>query len=277
LVINDIDRKGYAMRRTIIPIQLALIILCLAINGHAEQNAQSFKNSLEMEFVLIKPSKFVMGSPESEPGRYGGEKPHRVNLTKPFYLMTTEVTQGQWQALMDNNPSSHKGCGESCPVEQVSWEDVQQFIRELNHKEGTDKYRLPTEAEWEYACRSGSTTAFPNGPITTLHCGADPNLDAIGWYCGNAGDITKPVAGKKPNAWGLHDMLGNVQEWCQDWFGPYPDDEVVDPKGPKKGSYRVMRGGVWYSPARDVRCASRFGSPPHYRFGYIGFRLCMTP
>jgi formylglycine-generating enzyme required for sulfatase activity len=162
-------------------------------------------------------------------------------------------------------------------VEQVSWEDAQQFIQKLNQKESTNKYRLPTEAEWEYACRAGSTTAFPNGGITETNCSRDPNLDPMGWYCGNSNNMIQPAAQKKPNAWGLYDMLGNVQEWCQDWFGPYPDDEVVNPKGPKKGSYRVMRGGVWYSPARDTRCASRFGSPPHYRFQHIGFRLCMTP
>jgi formylglycine-generating enzyme required for sulfatase activity len=161
-------------------------------------------------------------------------------------------------------------------VEQVSWEDAQRFIQKLNQKEGTDKYRLPSEAEWEYACRAGSTTAFPNGSITTLQCGVDDNLNAIAWYCGNSQNLIHPVAGKEPNAWGLYDMLGNVQEWCQDWFGGYPDDEVVNPTGPKKGSYRVMRGGVWYSPARDARCASRFGSPPRYRFQHIGLRLGMT-
>jgi formylglycine-generating enzyme required for sulfatase activity len=162
-------------------------------------------------------------------------------------------------------------------VEQVSWEDVQEFIQKLNRKEGTDKYRLPSEAEWEYACRAGSTTAFPNGGITKLDCGRDDNLDSIGWYCGNSNNIIQPAARKKPNAWGLYDMHGNVQEWCQDWFGVYPYDEVTDPKGPPSGSYRVMRGGAWYSPARDTRCASRFGSPPHYRFRHIGFRLFRMP
>ena len=266
-----------AMRKFIILIQFIVVMLSLAFSGYAEEPKERITNSVRMEFVLIKPGEFLMGSPEDEPGRYTGERSHRVNLTKPFYLQTTEVTQGQWQALMGKNPSSHKGCGDSCPVEQVSWDDAQQFIQKLNQKEGTYKYRLPTEAEWEYACRAGSTTAFPSGEITELECGRDANLDLIGWYCGNSQNLIKPVAGKKPNVWGLYDMPGNVQEWCQDWFGVYPYDEVTNPKGPPTGSYRAMRGGAWYSPARDTRCASRFGSPPHYRFQHIGFRLCRTP
>ena len=259
-----------------IPIQ-ALVIACIAFIGHADQAVVPFENSLGMEFVLIQPGKFTMGSPEDEPGRFTGENPHTVNLTDPFYLQTTEVTQEQWMSLMKANPSSQKGCGDNCPVEQVSWDDVQNFIQKLNQKEGTDTYRLPTEAEWEYACRAGKTTAFPNGNITELDCGRDPNLDAIGWYCWNSKNKIYPVAQKKPNAWGLHDMAGNVQEWCQDWFGPYPYDEVTNPKGLPSGSYRIMRGGAWYSPARDCRCGSRFGSPPHYMFRHIGFRLCKTP
>ncbi|MBW2584237.1 MAG: formylglycine-generating enzyme family protein [Deltaproteobacteria bacterium] len=145
------------MKKYIIPIQFIVVLFGLSFICYAEQPKERVINSLGMEFVLIKPGKFLMGSPEDEPGRYTGERLHRVNLTKPFYLLTTEVTQGQWQALMGKNPSSHKRCGDSCPVEQVSWEDAQRFIRKLNQKEGTDKYRLPTEAEWEYACRAGST------------------------------------------------------------------------------------------------------------------------
>jgi formylglycine-generating enzyme required for sulfatase activity len=266
-----------AMRKLIIPLQFIAVMLSLAFIGYAEEPKERISNSLGMEFVLIKPAKFMMGSPEDEPGRYTGENPHMVNLTDPFYMQTTEVTQGQWMSLMKENPSSQKGCGANCPVEQVSWDDVQKFIQKLNQKEGTDKYRLPTEAEWEYAWRAGSTSAFPNGNITELQCDSDPNLDAIGWYCWNSENTIHPVAQKNPNAWGLHDMAGNVQEWCQDWFGVYPYVEVTNPKGPPSGSYRVMRGGVWYSPARDCRSASRFGSPPHYRFRHIGFRLCKTP
>ena len=265
------------MRKLIIPILIVMIVGSLVCNGYAQQPKERITNSLGMEFVLIKPAKFMMGSPEDEPGRYTGERLHAVNLTNPFYLQTTEVTQAQWKAVMDQNPSSQKICGDNCPVEQVSWDDAQRFIQKLNRKEGTDKYRLPTEAEWEYACRAGSTTAFANGDITELQCDRDPNLDAIGWYCWNSKNRIQPVAQKKPNAWGLHDMPGNVQEWCQDWFGVYPSDEVTNPKGPPSGSYRVMRGGTWYSPARDTRCASRFGSPVRYRFRHIGFRLYRTP
>jgi formylglycine-generating enzyme required for sulfatase activity len=265
------------MKKLFIPVQCILILFAFAFNSSAEQPQGKITNSLGMEFVLINPGKFMMGSPEDELGRYTGERLHPVNLTKPFYMQTTEVTQTQWKAVMNNNPSSHKRCGDNCPVEQVSWKDVQKFIQMLNQKEGLDNYRLPTEAEWEYACRAGSTTAFFNGRITKLQCERDENLDSIGWYCGNSNNTIQPVAKKRPNAWGLYDMSGNVQEWCQDWFGPYPYDEVTNPKGRPSGSYRVMRGGVWYSPARDCRSASRFGSPPHYRFRHIGFRLCMTP
>ncbi len=254
-----------------------VVMIGLSSISNAEESKKKLKNSLGMEFVLIQPGKFIMGSPEDEAGRYAGERPHQVNLTEAYYMQITVVTQGQWKALMGKNPSSQKGCGDNCPVEQVSWEDVQVFIAKLNQKEGTDKYRLPTEAEWEYACRAGSTEAFANGGIMEPNCGRDPNLDAIGWYCGNAKNMIHPVSQKKSNAWDLYDMHGNVQEWCQDWFGVYPYDEVTNPKGPPSGSYRVMRGGVWYSPARDCRCASRFGSPPHYRFRHIGFRLCKTP
>ena len=172
-----------AMRIIIIPILFILIMGSFAFNGHAEQPQERITNSLGIEFVLIKPGKFMMGSPEDEPGRYSGERLHAVNLTNHFYLQTTEVTQAQWKALMGKNPASQKRCRESCPVEQVSWDDAQQFIEKLNQKEGTDTYRLPTEAEWEYACRAGSTTAFPTGKITELQCDRDPNLDAIGWYC----------------------------------------------------------------------------------------------
>jgi len=158
----------------------------------------------------------------------------------------------------------------------VSWNDCQEFIRRLNNKEGVNKYRLPTEAEWEYACRAGSNTAFANGGITETGCGHDPNLDAMGWYCGNSGSKTHPVAQKKPNAWGLYDMHGNVWEWCQDWYGDYPRGHVTDPAGPSSGSLRVNRGGGWSSNAGFCRSAFRDCYSPGFRYGYLGFRLART-
>jgi formylglycine-generating enzyme required for sulfatase activity len=176
------------MRKSSLPIPFIVFILValgFAFRVHAEKPRERIQNSVGMEFVLIKAGKFQMGSPEEEPGRFAGEIQHTVNLTNPFYMQTTEVTQAQWQAVMGDNPSSHKRCGERCPVEQVSWEDAQRFIEKLNQKEGNGKYRLPTEAEWEYACRAGSTMALPNGPLTTQQCDVDDNLNAIAWYCGN--------------------------------------------------------------------------------------------
>ncbi|MDF1591102.1 MAG: SUMF1/EgtB/PvdO family nonheme iron enzyme [Desulfobacterales bacterium] len=206
---------------------------------------KKIQNSLGMEFVYIRPGSFTMGSPANESGRDDDEKQHQVTLTKGFYLQTTEVTQGQWQAVMGNNPSNFKNCGESCPVESVSWNDAQAFIQKLNQQDGSDVYRLPTEAEWEYAARAGSATAFANGDISKTGCEYDANLDAMGWYCGNSKDTTHKVAQKKSNAWGLYDMHGNVWEWCQDWYGDYSSGSVTDHSGQSSGSSRVLRGGSW--------------------------------
>ena len=244
----------------------------------AAMRDKKITNSLGMKFVYIKPGTFTMGSPSSEPSHGSDERQHRVTLTKGFYMQTTEVTQGQWRAIMGNNPSHFKNCGDDCPVEEVSWNDAQGFIRKLNQEEGSDKYRLPTEAEWEYAARAGSTTAFANGGISELKCGYDSNLDAMGWYCGNSNERTHPVAQKQPNAWGLYDMHGNVREWCQDWYGKtYPSGSVVDPTGPSSGSDRVGRGGSWNYVAGSCRSADRYGSEPGFRSYSLGFRLVLSP
>ncbi|GMQ79795.1 MAG: hypothetical protein BMS9Abin03_234 [Thermodesulfobacteriota bacterium] len=235
---------------------------------------QKVTNSLGMEFVYIKPGSFMMGSPSNESGRDSDEKQHRVTLTKEFYMQSTEVTQGQWKAVMGNNPSEFKNCGDDCPVEKVSWNDVQEFIRKLNRREGGNRYRLPTEAEWEYAARAGSTTAFANGGITELKCGFDSNLDAMGWYCGNSNEKTHPIARKQPNSWGLYDMHGNVWEWCQDWYGKYSSSFVTNPTGPSDGSFRVSRGGGWIRNARYCRSALRNRDSPGDRYNAaLGFRL----
>ena len=176
-----------------------------------------------------------------------------------------EVTQGQWEAVMGSNPSRFPECGLDCPVEQVSWEDAQEFIRRLNAMDGAGTYRLPTEAEWEYAARAG-TTGDRYG-----------NLNAIAWYADNSGVARPhPVGQKAPNAWGLHDMLGNVWEWVEDWYDSYPGGAVTDPRGPGSGSHRVHRGGGWLINAGYCRSSNRNYDTPGDRFFNRGFRLLRT-
>ncbi len=235
-----------------------------------------YTNSLGQEFKLIPAGTFTMGSPSDEPGRDPDEGPqHQVTLTQPFYMQNTEVTQEQWEAVMGTNPSYFTGCP-TCPVEMVSWDDVQTYISYMNTM-GEGTYSLPTEAQWEYAVRAGSTTAFYNGGITDTGCKYDPNLDAIGWYCYNADSETHPVARKAPNAWGLYDMSGNVYEWCQDWLGNYPAKALTDPTGPSSGPARVTRGGSWYNSAKHSRSANRSNSLAICSGSALGFRLTRQP
>ena len=222
---------------------------------------QRISNSLGQKFVLIQPGSFEMGSNSG----YSDEKPvHRVTISKPFYLQSTEVTQGQWRAVMGSNPSNFKG--DDLPVEQVSWNDAQEFIRKLNAKEGSDKYRLPTEAEWEYAARAGSQSKYCFGDDAG-------RLGDYAWYDSNSGNKTHAVGQKKPNGWGLYDMHGNVWEWVQDWKASYSSGSSTDPSGPSSGSVRVFRGGGWNDPARYCRSASRGWGDPGFRSIYLGFRL----
>ena len=231
-------------------------------------------NSLGMVFRYLPPGTFLMGSPIDEPGRNDDEVPHEVTLTKGFYIQVHQVTQKQWQVVMGHNPSSFLDQGENCPVDSVHWQDCQEFIQKLNSL-GEGTYRLPTEAEWEYACRAGSTTAIANGELITISCEPDTNLEALAWYCGNSDRQTHSVALKDPNAWGLYDMHGNVAEWCQDWYGPYPEVPLSDPKGPPSGPGLVVRGGSWFNSAKNCRSAARFYWPPQARgqLQVMGFRL----
>ena len=227
----------------------------------------------EMEFVGIPPGEFLMGS-TSRHAR-GNEQPvTRVRISRGFYLGKTEVTQAEWQAVMGNNPSEFSGCGR-CPVEKVSWEDVQVFMGRLNARSGGERYRLPTEAEWEYAARAGTTTDTYAGDLTNPR-GNDPVLNGIAWYIGNSGDRTHPVGQKAPNGFGLHDMLGNVWEWVGDWYGDYPGGTVTDPAGPGSGSRRVIHGGSWCYFARCCRSAFRNRILPGSRKFNLGFRLLRT-
>ena len=239
---------------------------------------KALTNSLGMKFVYIPPGEFMMGSPESEPGRDDNEKQHKVTLTKGFHMQTTEVTQGQWKAVMGSNPSDFKDCGNDCPVENVSWDDVREFIRKLNRKEGTDRYRLPTEAEWEYACRAGTTTPFSFGRcLSTDQANYNGRYPLENCPKGEYREKTLPVASFAPNAWGLHDMHGNVWEWCQDWYGEdYPSGAVTDPGGPSTGSVRVLRGGSWFNDAGSCRAAIRGRDTPDVRGRNLGFRLVLV-
>ncbi|KPA15413.1 peptidase C14 caspase catalytic subunit p20 [Candidatus Magnetomorum sp. HK-1] len=215
---------------------------------------QSFTNTLGMTFVRIPAGSFMMGSPTNEPERDSDEVLHKVTLTHDYYMQTTEVTQGQWQAIMGNNPSYFKNCGDRCPVEQVSWNDVQEFIKKINTKDRGRKYRLPTESEWENAARAGTQTPFAFGNcLSTNDANYNGNYPLTGCSKGQYREKTLPVGSLRKNAWGLYDMHGNVWEWCQDWYGAYSTGDAIDPTGPYAGSDRVFRGGSWLSSASLCR------------------------
>jgi formylglycine-generating enzyme required for sulfatase activity len=230
---------------------------------------KEFTNSLGMTFRLIPAGYFYIGSQADEEGRYDNEQHHQVTLSQPFSLQTTPVTQRQWQQVMGNNPSGFQDCGDDCPVEEVSWDDAQEFLGNLNRMEQTNTYRLPTEAEWEYACRAGSTTRFCCGD-------EEAELQDYAWYDENSEKKTHPVGQKQPNAWGLYDMHGNVWEWCQDWYRKYSVGPVTNPRGPDTGERRVLRGGSWNGIARNLRSAGRNDGNPGYRNSFIGFRVART-
>ena len=269
----------------------ALLLAFPLVKGTEAQ--QVFTNKLGMRFVLIQSGRFLMGSPESEKGREWHEKRHAVTISEKFFIQETEVTQGQWETLVGFNPSAFPECGKNCPVDTVSWDQAVEFIRVLNQWEKTDKYRLPTEAEWEYACRAGTSTPFAGGGITHLFCKpVDPVLDRMGWFCGNSGYKNPPgglrphpVKTKQPNRWGLYDMHGNVQEWCLDsckwrslWKGQVGvitdtyRKNIVDPLS-KKGKHRVIRGGGWHQSARYCRSAYRSYYKPNAKRNSLGFRI----
>jgi len=221
-----------------------------------------------MKLVLIRPGKFMMGSPDSEQGRESKEGPqHEVVITKPFYMGVTEVTQAQYEAVMGMNPS--KFTGPTNPVEYVSWDDAVLFCRKLSEKTGKTA-RLPTEAEWEYACRAGTKTRFSFGD-------SDSVLGDYAWWESNCGGKTHPVGQKKPNPWGLYDMHGNVWEWCADRYGSYSSGVSTDPQGATSGDRRLVRGRSWRDDGPgDFRCAARHVIGPAYRGDDRGFRVAMS-
>jgi len=256
------------------------------INNHATEIPAALSASLQagqrwsvglpgdvvLEMAWIAPGAFTMGSPASERGRTEDEGPQtQVTLTKGFWLGKYDVTQGQYEALMGTNPSYFKAAGKDAPVEQVSWYDAMAFCQKLTERERAagrlpDGYTftLPTEAQWEYACRAGTT-----GPYAG-------DLDGMAWYSTNSGGTTHPVSTKQPNAWGLYNMHGNVWEWCSDWYKPYPGGSVTDPAGPASGAVRVLRGGSWCYPAANCRSAQRSRADPDIRHVDLGFRVALS-
>ena len=254
---------------------LAAAVLLAAPDGSSgASNSEATGNltldlggGVTMKLVLIPAGKFMMGSPDSEQGRQGSEGPqHEVIITKPFYMGVTEVTQAQYEAITGTNPSHLKDA--TNPVEMVSWNDATEFCKELSEKT-RQAVRLPTEAEWEYACRAGTATAFSFGD-------SDSALGDYAWYTSNSGRTTHPVGQKKPNAWGLYDMHGNVWEWCAGLYGGYPNDAVTDPKGAASGTRRVLRGGGWFGNPAHCRSASRRYDSPDNRSSRCGFRVVVS-
>ena len=241
-----------------------------AQEAERQREANELVNTIGMEFVRIEVGTFRMGAPARRAGRSDDRSRYTIHISQPFYLGKYEVTQGQWRAVLGDNPSHFTDCGDTCPVENVSWEDAQAFIEELNLREGIRVYRLPTEAEWEYATRAGTRTVYSFGNTKS-------QLRAYGWYRDNSDNTTHPVRGKRPNGWGLYDLHGNVWEWVADWYGDYPSGRVTDPQGPSSGTHRVIRGGGWRYNARDCRTASRGIGMPGFRSSYVGFRLARTP
>ena len=255
---------------------LAFVILIFAEHLQA-QTPKEITNSIGMKLMLVPKGTFMMGSPESEQRREGNETQHEVTISKDYYLGVYEVTQAEYQQVMNKNPSYFQGAkirdSSRHPVEQVSWNDAVEFCKRLSElpeeKRAGRVYRLPTEAEWEYACRAGSKMAYSFGESLK-------SLGDYAWFGGNSNDQTHPVGEKKPNAWGLYDMHGNVWEWCSDWYDEYPKGTISDTTGPKEGSGRVRRGGSWFGGAAFCRSAFRTWIIPSHRNYDLGFRVALS-
>ena len=238
-------------------------------SGGAFQAEAGERLVLGLAVRWVPSGRFTMGSPSSEPDRSSDELQHEAVLTRGLFLAETECTQGQWESVMGGNPSHFKGSER--PVEQVSWEEAEEYCRKLTAKQRAEGilpegwgWRLPTEAEWEYAVRAGTTGARYG------------DSDTIAWHGGNSGSETHRVSQKAANAWGLQDMIGNVWEWCGDWYGDYPTGSVTNPTGPSSGSFRVFRGGSWRFDAGRARSALRFWSVPGFRSYFLGFRPALS-
>jgi len=253
------------------------LIFTLPLTAYGSKKV--FRNSIGMEFILIPAGTFSMGSPQDELHRGNSEISHRVKVSNPFFMQTTEVTLSQWWAIMGKKLFGRRKGPENLPVVKVSWFDARRFIKKLN-KRGEGYYRLPTEAEWEYAARAGSTTAYSWGNAVDCQKAMYANNQKKPNEClkyvqsrGFEPDRPAPVKSYAPNAWGLYDMHGNVWEWCRDWFDRYPTTAVTDPAGPSSGTDKVRRGGSWFKHGFSCRSANRAKANPATRFQTTGFRL----
>jgi formylglycine-generating enzyme required for sulfatase activity len=254
-----------------------VLMLIFFVDQLQAQSPKEITNSIGMKLVLIPKGTFMMGSPESEQGRQKNEDQHEVTISKDYYLGVHEVTQAQYETVMGTNPSHFQGAivgneNADLPVENVSWDDAVEFCKKLSdlpeEKKAGRVYRLPTEAQWENACRAGSKTAY-------LFDDEEGLLPEYGWFNRNSSDRTHTVGLLEPNAWGLYDMHGNVWEWCSDWYGEYPKGAVRNPTGPKVGSDRVCRGGSWDFEAANCRSALRNWNYPSLRLDYYGLRVAL--
>lgn len=258
----------------------AFLCCTLAASCLLAQPPKEITNSIGMRLVLIPNGTFIMGSPEREDGREENEtQQHEVTISKDYYLGVYEVTQAQYEKVIGKNPSHFQGAivgneNADLPVDYVSWDDAVAFCKKLSdlpeEKKAGRVYRLPTEAQWEYACRAGSKTAYSFDDEEGL-------LPEHGWFNRNSSNRTHTVGLLEPNAWGLYDMHGNVWEWCSDWYEEYPKGAVSDPTGPKKGSLRVIRDGSWHDLAANCRSAIRYWYTPDVRSINLGFRVALSP
>ncbi|MCC6794116.1 MAG: formylglycine-generating enzyme family protein [Candidatus Hydrogenedentes bacterium] len=247
---------------------LAVSICVLALSGCPPRSprAGDTRTFDGIQFQWCPAGTFQMGSPENEVGRDDDETQHTVTLSEGFWLSTFEVTQDQWREFMDSNPSSIES--DDLPVDNMSWEEVQDFLIILNAAKASEVYRLPTEAQWEYAYRAGTDTRF--------YWGEDANetkIDDHAWYEANSSSEIQPVGQKAANAWGLHDMSGNVSEYCQDFYGEYPEEGITNPEGPDSGEFRVVRGGGFFNDPEACRAAIRDRSQEQGGDSGRGFRI----
>ncbi len=226
-----------------------------------------------MQFIFVPAGSFSMGSPDGERGREAQEILHTVELSRAFYLGRDEVTQGQWEAVMGRNPSRFEECGPDCPVENISWHEAVDFLSRMGEASG-ERFRLPTEAEWEMACRAGTSAPFSTGvELSTDDANYDGDPPLEGWPAGIDRERTTLVGTFAANAWGFHDLHGNVWEWTADWHCPYPPGPVTDPVGECESGLRVIRGGSWHFGPDSARCALRYTHRPEDIGPSLGFRV----